>query len=407
MPEFLMLGRGLESELPAPGIETRLYVASDTGRIFQDQGSAWDPSVIAFQGAWSGTFAYKRNDLATYGGSLWRSNRPNIGITPVEGADWTILAAKGAQGDQGPSGFAGIVLERGDSIAVNGATAIDFSTAFNVSESPAGEGNVSPNFGNASGTIAEGNDSRLSNARVPTAHKSTHEPGGSDALAVDADIGIGSLRTLGTGSQQALPGNHNSTTNTRTPTDGTVTLPKAATDISLPFICTAATRPASPKEGQVIYQTDTDTLLVNKGSSGTPNWQPVGATLQMIVGIYADATTYTDQPSAEEELLNGTARRHRADLTNYSQVRSTLAVHVAGASGAYCRVQFSTDLSTWQNFGTTTETNMSIGTTGFRTTSWLSLPAAAKADVYFRAVVGGGNAVADPVFGAIDLHVRA
>lgn len=54
---------------------------------------------------------------------------------------------------------------------------------------------------------AAGNDARLSNPRVPTAHKTTHEPGGSDALAVDSAAAVGSLRTLGTGSTQAAPGN--------------------------------------------------------------------------------------------------------------------------------------------------------------------------------------------------------
>ena len=41
----------------------------------------------------------------------------------------------------------------------------------------------------------------------PTAHVSTHEPGGSDPLPVDAAADTGSLRTLGTGPQQAAPGN--------------------------------------------------------------------------------------------------------------------------------------------------------------------------------------------------------
>ncbi len=52
-----------------------------------------------------------------------------------------------------------------------------------------------------------GNDSRLSDARTPTAHATSHQPGGGDAMAVDAAAATGSLRTLGTGAQQAAAGN--------------------------------------------------------------------------------------------------------------------------------------------------------------------------------------------------------
>jgi len=63
-----------------------------------------------------------------------------------------------------------------------------------------------------------GNDSRLSNARTPTAHATTHQPGGSDAMAVDAAAATGSLRTLGTGATQAAAGNDSRLTDARTPT---------------------------------------------------------------------------------------------------------------------------------------------------------------------------------------------
>ncbi|MFZ5805847.1 MAG: hypothetical protein ACOY3I_01375 [Verrucomicrobiota bacterium] len=41
----------------------------------------------------------------------------------------------------------------------------------------------SVNFGSSAGTVCEGNDTRLSNARTPTTHASTHVTGGSDVIA--------------------------------------------------------------------------------------------------------------------------------------------------------------------------------------------------------------------------------
>jgi hypothetical protein len=43
---------------------------------------------------------------------------------------------------------------------------------------------------------------------APAAHAASHQPGGGDAMAVDASATTGSLRTLGTGATQAAAGNH-------------------------------------------------------------------------------------------------------------------------------------------------------------------------------------------------------
>lgn len=40
------------------------------------------------------------------------------------------------------------------------------------------------------------------------AHATRHQPGGADAMAVDAAAGVGSLRTLGAGPLQGAPGDH-------------------------------------------------------------------------------------------------------------------------------------------------------------------------------------------------------
>jgi hypothetical protein len=73
-------------------------------------------------------------------------------------------------------------------------------------------------FGTAVNTFCQGNDSRLSNARTPTAHASTHNAGGADALAIDAAAATGSLRTLGTTATAACAGDDSRLSNARTPT---------------------------------------------------------------------------------------------------------------------------------------------------------------------------------------------
>jgi hypothetical protein len=70
-------------------------------------------------------------------------------------------------------------------------------------------------------------DARLTNARTPTAHKTTHEPGGSDAMTVDAAAGTGSLRTLGTGATSAAAGNRGLPTGGE---DGQVLAKQSGTD---------------------------------------------------------------------------------------------------------------------------------------------------------------------------------
>jgi hypothetical protein len=72
-------------------------------------------------------------------------------------------------------------------------------------------------YGTTGTTVCVGNDSRLSDPRTPVAHKTSHEPGGADALAVDAAAATGSLRTLGTTSTSACAGNDSRLSDARTP----------------------------------------------------------------------------------------------------------------------------------------------------------------------------------------------
>ena len=98
-------------------------------------------------------------------------------------------------------------------------------------------------LGKVAGTACEGNDARLSNARTPLGHKATHQAGGSDALAPD-DIGaapashtgvaatasvLGHVK-FGTAAGTACQGNDSRLANARTPTAHAATHKHGGTD---------------------------------------------------------------------------------------------------------------------------------------------------------------------------------
>jgi len=112
-------------------------------------------------------------------------------------------------------------------------------------------------LGTSSTSACAGNDSRLSDARTPTSHASSHNAGGGDAMAIDAASGTGSLRTLGTSSTSACAGNDSRLSNDRTASG----LRSATTVVSV----SAATAPTT---GQVLKAT----------SSTTATWQTLSGT---------------------------------------------------------------------------------------------------------------------------------
>jgi hypothetical protein len=88
-----------------------------------------------------------------------------------------------------------------------------------------------------SGTPGSGNkyvtdgDSRNTNSRVPTAHATTHQPGGTDAMAADAAAGTASLRSLGATSVKACAGNDSRLSDSRTPTAHATTHQNGGSDV--------------------------------------------------------------------------------------------------------------------------------------------------------------------------------
>lgn len=63
---------------------------------------------------WKGAFvfgtAYDPYDAVSYNGGSWKANRSNVNVYPAEGADWTVLAMRGAQGVPGVTTISGVTV---------------------------------------------------------------------------------------------------------------------------------------------------------------------------------------------------------------------------------------------------------------------------------------------------------
>jgi hypothetical protein len=80
----------------------------DTG----PEGDAGDPGPpgprgLTWRGTWDASVPYATADAVSYLGSSWIAERDNENVVPVEGDDWTLVAAKGGKGDRGDTGATG------------------------------------------------------------------------------------------------------------------------------------------------------------------------------------------------------------------------------------------------------------------------------------------------------------
>src|SRR5207302_7853349 len=65
------------------------------------------PKGLNWLGPWNNASKYQANDAVFFNGSSWVAQRPSTNVSPVEGADWTLLAQQGATGPTGAPGPTG------------------------------------------------------------------------------------------------------------------------------------------------------------------------------------------------------------------------------------------------------------------------------------------------------------
>lgn len=132
-----------------------------------------------------------------------------------------------------------------------------------------------------------------------------------------------------------------------------------------------------------------------------------------VVPIYHSVAnvTLTNQANSDLEFSVSPGYRTKFDGTNYIQIRLVVNVAISSASANNPRmyIKYSTDNSTFTLIGAGTVASGEAATfasTGVMVTSWITLPAGAKTDVFYAVFVNGGDGAADPALRDISLQLR-
>jgi len=90
---------------PATGNSNWSLLAQKGDQGAPGQNGQTGPAGLTWQGQWSSTQSYAINDAVFDGGSAWIALQPNTNSEPApSNANWSLLAQKGDQGNQGPAG---------------------------------------------------------------------------------------------------------------------------------------------------------------------------------------------------------------------------------------------------------------------------------------------------------------
>lgn len=194
------LSTAISSGTPGAGDMTKaVYDTNANGKVDTCDSLAWT-SV-------TGKPATFPPDSTAMLKSVYDTNGDNI-VDQAAAVPWAGITGKPATFP--PDATAELVARKG---AANGYPSLDATTLVPIAQLPA------PTSGDATATqLAKGNDSRLTNARIPTIHAMTHLDNGSDPIAVVtatrtglAPILSGNAATYlnGTGAYSAVSGSVN------------------------------------------------------------------------------------------------------------------------------------------------------------------------------------------------------
>ena len=121
----------------------------------------------------------------------------------------------------------------------------------------------------------------------------------------------------------------------------------------------------------------------------------------------AATSTWAAQPAGLTEFLGLNDRRRGYDLTGFKQARLVANVEAAGFAGSTLLAEFATtDGGTYAALDNSTGPSVAIDATGTIVSGWVNLTAGALADVFLRISGVGGNAVASPQIGLVEVQVR-
>jgi parallel beta-helix repeat protein len=127
---------------------------------------------------------------------------------------------------------------------------------------------------------------------------------------------------------------------------------------------------------------------------------------ETITFLAASSVTWSSMPAALTELLGNTRQRVKVDLTNATQMRLLANISTAGAAGSELRVQYSTDQSSWNYVDAATGPSVAIDSTGLQVSSFITIDAGAKSDVFLRIIGINGNGSTSPILGTIYVQAK-